>query len=127
MIARKNTVFKMKQFNKKSRIQKIKQLVDECLKFKWKENQQSVLIRILTPCAFCIDTKARGKNCSECLIDKKICDDNGQKGYIGHLLTKYGNVFLKDINSIEYNQIRNILINLKSQGFLSNEKQLLNF
>ncbi|MHA1490924.1 MAG: hypothetical protein ACTSRI_14920 [Promethearchaeota archaeon] len=100
--------------------QYINELAGKCLKFKWIENQSKNLNRVLTPCGFCFDIKADGKNCSKCKILKIICDDEGNKGMVGYMQRKYGNIFLKDIDNEEYDLMRQSLMELSINGKISN-------
>lgn len=76
----------------------------------------------MSPYAFCFDCydkEIESNDCSNCQISKFICDDNGRKGLIGFIFTKYGNVFLKEIDKREYDLIRKALIELSKNGQIS--------
>lgn len=98
---------------------KLKKLADECLRFKWISDQSINLKRILSPCAFCIDIINSGSNCSKCSILKIICDEEGNKGLIGFVFSRYGNDFLKNIDKVEYELIRQALIEISNHGKIS--------
>ena len=99
----------------------MKSLALKCLQFKWIEDQKKNLNRILTPCAFCFDVKPHRSGCSKCKIPKILCNSEGNEGYIGYLLRKYGNIFLKDIKRNEYDIVRNALRQIHNTGKLSDE------
>ena len=100
-------------------VDKVKVLAIKCLKFKWIKNQTKNLNRILSPCAFCFDAKTNGFDCSKCKIPKIICNEDGNKGLIGFIFSKYGNIFSKDIDKKEYDLIRCSLIDLSKNGEIS--------
>ena len=97
-----------------------KNLAGDCLQYKWIKKQKSNLKRLLRPCAFCFYY-----SCEKCTIDKEICNNDGSGGLIGNILSKYGNVFLKDIDPEEYNLIRDILQEMKENGYISKELRLV--
>jgi len=100
----------------------LKRLAGVCLRYKWIENKSKNLSKLMSPCAFCFncyDEKIKSDDCSNCQIPKIICDDDGRKGLIGFIFTKYGNVFLKEIDKREYDLIRKALIELSKNGQIS--------
>lgn len=99
----------------------IKILAKDCLRFKWIEEQKRNLKRVLSPCAFCIYYERKDKSCDSCTIDKEICNNDGNGGLIGYVLSKYGNTFLKDISYEDYNLVRIALEELKIEGNISKE------
>lgn len=100
----------------------LRRLSRVCLRYKWREEQSKNLSRLMSPCAFCFDCydeRIESDDCSNYQISKMICDDDGRKGLIGFIFSKYGNIFLKDIDKREYNLIRNALIDLLKKGQIS--------
>ena len=100
----------------------LKRLAGVCLRYKWIENKSKNLSKLMSPCALCFDCYDDEKENDEgynCHIPKIICDDDGKKGFIGFIFSKYGDIFLKDIDKREYNLIRKVLIDLSKNGQIS--------
>jgi len=116
-----STRFNLNLNQEKSKLNTIKRLASDCLRFKWIEDQKRNLKRVLSPCAFCFKDKIRNIPCDLCTIDKEICNNDGNGGLIGYILSKYGNSLLKDISSEDYNLVRISLEELKINGIISKE------
>lgn len=116
-----STRFNINLNQEKFKLNTIKRLASDCLRFKWIEDQKRNLKRVLSPCAYCFDYKIRNIPCDLCIIDKEICNTDGNSGLIGYILSKYGNSLLKDISSEDYNLVRISLEELKNNGFISKE------
>lgn len=105
-------------------------IIKSIIRHKWIEDQSKNLGRLMSPCAFCFDCYDDGiesDDCSNCQIPKKICNDNGRKGLIGFIFSKYGDIFLKDIDKSEYNLLRKALIDLSENGQISFQiKRIIN-
>jgi hypothetical protein len=116
-----STRFNINLNQEKLKFNTIKRLASDCLRFKWIEDQKRNLKRVLSPCAYCFDYKIRNILCDLCLIDKDICNNDGNSGLIGYILSKYGNSLLKDISSEDYNLVRISLEELKITGIISKQ------
>ena len=116
-----STRFNLNLNQEKSKLNTIKRLASDCLRFKWIEDQKRNLKRVLFSCAFCIKYKIGNISCNLCTIDKDICNNDGNCGVIGYILSKYGNSLLKDVSSEDYNLVRISLEELKMNGFISKE------
>ena len=116
-----STRFNINLNQEKLKFNTIKRLASDCLRFKWIEDQKRNLKRVLSPCAYCFDYKIRNIPCDLCLIDKDICNNDGNSGLIGYILSKYGNSLLKDISSEDYNLVRISLEELKITGIISKQ------
>ena len=120
MIKRKTSIrFNINLKEKDLEIEIGKKLAENSLRFKWIKEQTKNLSKVLTPCAFCFYYKSENKSCDLCIINKHICDENGKSGLVGYIFSKYGNVFLKDIDDSDYSIVRNALNELKSKGLIS--------
>lgn len=116
-----STRFNINLNQEKFKLNTIKRLASDCLRFKWIEDQKRNLKRVLSPCAYCFDYKIRNIPCDLCIIDKEICNKDGNSGLIGYILSKYGNSLLKDISSEDYKLVRISLEELKINGIISKE------
>jgi len=101
----------------------VKILANQCLRFKWIEDQYLNLNRILTPCAFCLADGDLNNSCTKCRIPIILCSNKGTKGFIGFLFSNYKNCFLREIKSEYYNLMRNSLICISKTGKISLEKE----
>lgn len=116
-----STRFNLNLNQKKSKVKINKKLAKDCSRFKWIEEQKKNLKRVLSPCAFCLYYKNESISCDLCTIDKEICNNDGNGGLIGYILSKYGNSLLKDISSEDYNLVRISIEELKINGIISKE------
>lgn len=99
----------------------VKKLANQCLKFKWIEDQDLNLNRILTPCAFCLADGDMNNKCATCRIPIILCNNKGTKGFIGFLFSLYKNCFLREIKSEYYKLMRESLICISKTGKISLE------
>ncbi len=68
-------------------------LASESLNFKWIEDQEKNLNRLLQPCSFCRKPIAVAKKddviCDFCLFPELLCADGGRKGLIRFITEEY--------------------------------------
>ncbi len=95
---------------------KTRRLARAALKAKWGMPQRTNYNMLATMCPFCADAWRNGGTCVDCVAPPQLCADYGRGGLVGQLIARHGDAVLARLPPVEFNLVRNQLVELANEG-----------